>query len=146
MAIIRKAFEQDFLTLHDIELECFQSDLLSKRSLRNFVNHKHHISLVAQHDEKIVGYLITLLNWRHRLARHYSLAVLPQYRGQSIGNKLLLASESYVSVKKGVKLEIRVDNISALKLYQSLGYKPGKIKPAYYQDGCDAMEMIKFFS
>ena len=61
-------------------------------------------------------------------------------------NKLLLASEAHVSVKKGVKLEIRVDNISALKLYQSLGYKPGKIKPAYYQDGCDAMEMIKFFS
>ncbi len=145
MTIIRKATKQDFLALHDIELECFKSDLLSKRSLRNFINHKQHLFLVASQGKKIVGYLITLLTEHHRLARHYSLAVLPQYRRQSIGRKLLLASEAHFLAKQGVKLEIRVDNDSALKLYQSLGYKSGKIKPAYYQDGCGAMEMIKFF-
>lgn len=145
MTNVRKATEQDLSALYDIEVGCFKSDRLSKRSLRNFINHKDHLLLVACQDEKIVGYLLTLITAHHRLARQYSLAVLPQYRGQSVGRKLLLASESYVAAKQGIKLELRVDNKAALELYQSLGYESGKIKPAYYEDGCDAMEMIKSF-
>jgi ribosomal protein S18 acetylase RimI-like enzyme len=143
---IRKATEKDFLALYDIERECFGGDMLSKRSMRNFINHNNHIFLVATHNKKIIGYVLTLVMSHHRLARHYSLAILVQYRRQSIGSQLLTAAESYIVTKQGVKLEVRCDNKAALNLYQSLGYKPGKTKSGYYEDGCDAMEMIKMLS
>lgn len=146
MTIICKAKKQDLLELYNIEQECFQSDRLSKRSLQNFINHKHHLFLIAKQDEKIAGYLLTLLNPHHKLARHYSLAVLPKYRKQSIGYQLLLASESQIANKQGIKLEVRADNKAAQKLYESLNYKIVKIKSDYYSDGQDATEMIKILN
>ncbi len=146
MDAIRKAKEQDIIELCAIEKACFKYDILSKKSLRNFINHKHHLFLVAEHDKKIAGYLITLINSRHKMARHYSLAVLPQYRGQSIGKKLLLASESYITSKQGIKLEVHVENKPAQDLYRSMGFSFSKIKIGYYEDSSNAIEMIKFFN
>ncbi len=143
MIIVRKAKNEDLLELYNIEIECFKNDILSKKSLRNFINHKYHILLVAQQNQTITGYILTLINPRHKLARHYSLAILPQYRRQSIAKQLLLEAESHVIKKQGIKLEIRIDNKAAKILYESIGYKAGKIKPNYYEDGCDAIEMIK---
>jgi ribosomal protein S18 acetylase RimI-like enzyme len=143
MIIIRKATDHDLLDLCNIEKTCFEFDLLSKQSLRNFINHKCHSFLIAEKNNKIVGYLLTLLISKHKFARQYSLAILPDFQRQSIGRQLLLASESCVNKKLGIKLETRTDNIAAINLYQSLGYKTGKVKYGYYMDGCDALEMIK---
>ncbi len=143
MIIIRKAKDSDLVELYEIERVCFEFDLLSKNSMRNFINHKSHSFLIAEKNNKIVGYLLTLLVSKHKFARQYSVAILPEFQRQSIGRQLLLASESFVDKKLGIKLETRTDNIAAINLYKSIGYKAGKLKYDYYMDGCDAIEMIK---
>ena len=42
-----------------------------------------------------------------------------------------------------ITLEVRVSNISAQKLYESLGFKKILIKNNYYSDGEDAFFMMK---
>lgn len=142
---IRKALERDMSALYEIEQKCFLTDRLSKRSIKNMIRHNNHVLLVAEYKGHIAGYLLTFITPRHKLARHYSLAVLPEYRGKSIGSKLLNEAESYASSKQGIKLEIRADNKNAMKLYESLGYHKCGMKRKYYQDGQDAIEMVKMF-
>jgi ribosomal-protein-alanine N-acetyltransferase len=74
-----------------------------------------------------------------------SIAVAPSSRGKGLGRMLL---KSFENICKGrglakVVLEVKVDNIVALNLYKSEGYKVERILPRYYPDGSNAYRMIK---
>lgn len=58
----------------------------------------------------------------------HDLAVLPAYRGQGLGRKLLKTIEAYSCQKKmgRLTLEVRHDNEIAKGLYSALGYSSGK--------------------
>lgn len=67
-----------------------------------------------------------------------SLAVLPEHRRKGYARKLL----SQVC-KPGMdySLHVRVDNLSALELYKSMGFKIQTTEKGYYADGTDAFLM-----
>ena len=141
--MIRAAILEDLNIIYAIETACFDSDIISRRSLRYMILNPHSHLLVYTHYKVIVGYILTLCPKRSVLGRHYSLAVLPEYRGAGIARKLLKAAESRCSGKLGFKLEIRKNNLIAEKLYESLGYVAHRLKEQYYEDGEDAIEMVK---
>lgn len=59
----------------------------------------------------------------------HDLAVLPDWRGQGIGRRLLRAAEAIARARGCCKLtlEVREDNPAALALYSRLGYGAGAI-------------------
>ncbi|MEY4994541.1 MAG: tRNA ((37)-N6)-threonylcarbamoyltransferase complex transferase subunit TsaD [Actinomycetota bacterium] len=73
-----------------------------------------------------------------------TIAVLDSYRGQGLGKRLLenLVSQAKKLGSEQILLEVRVDNESAIKLYQSFGFERIDVRKRYYQpDDVDALIM-----
>lgn len=75
-----------------------------------------------------------------------NIAVKPTYQHQGIGTYLLKVMIELAKKNQAVQmtLEVRVDNVGAKNLYQSLGFKPNFIRKNYYAaEHIDALNMIK---
>lgn len=141
--MIRQAALKDLEKVLSIEEVCFAHDRLPMRSLKYMYNNKQAYFFVYVENKKIAGYIITLCHRRSFLARHYSLAVLPEYRKRGIAEKLLSHTEKLCKDKLGFKLEVRQDNHHAINLYKRLGYEIKGVKKSFYADGTDAFAMVK---
>ena len=75
------------------------------------------------------------------------IAVRPDRRGEGIGATLL---ERALSILAGegtsrVKLEVRAGNEGAIRLYRGFGFSHHHTVPRYYDDGEDALVMLRGF-
>ncbi|MCF6436271.1 GNAT family N-acetyltransferase/peptidase C39 family protein [Pseudoalteromonas sp. MMG022] len=142
---LRFANSDDLAQLAKIEQSCFSNDRLSVRSLRHWVGAKHGLFLVACCDDAVVAYALVWCLKGTRLARLYSLAVLPAYRGQGIA-QLLLSELELLTQRRGrayLRLEVSALNKAAISLYKSLGYQVFGAYSDYYGDGSEALRMQK---
>lgn len=143
--ILRTACHNDLQALVELENTCFDSDRLSRRSFRHFLQQPQHCFLVAATGEQLAGYILILLHRGTQLARLYSIAVNPQQRGQGIANRLIAQAEQYCADhgRISMRLEVRTDNTGAIRLYQQLGYRPFGEYKDYYEDHADALRLQK---
>lgn len=77
-----------------------------------------------------------------------NIAVLPEYRGQGLGERMMheLMSRAAARGARRVTLEVRATNATAQNLYRKLGFitAPGAVRKGYYTDtGEDAIVMWK---
>ncbi len=143
---IRPAETTDLDALFCLENDSFDTDRLSRRSLRHLLRGQHSICLVATgRNNQINGYILLLLRRGSSLARIYSLAVSHANRSQGIAKQLLSAAEYAALERKRlfVRLEVRADNPGALALYQSRGYRKFSEVADYYEDGETAHRLEK---
>lgn len=141
----RQANLEDIEGLIDIEEKCFSSDKLSRRSFRRFIVNQQSIFLICFHDDKVVGYLLIVFHRGTRLARLYSMAVLNEYRGLGISQKLLKDGENF-AIEKGalyLRLEVNSTNHIAIALYKKLNFREFAFIEHYYEDKSDAIRMQK---
>ncbi|AFA72644.1 ribosomal-protein-alanine acetyltransferase [Gordonia polyisoprenivorans VH2] len=75
----------------------------------------------------------------------HTIAVAPTHRGRGYGRALLDALlEVADSVDAPVFLEVRVDNVTAIALYERNGFVTSGVRRGYYQpSGADAYTMIR---
>lgn len=142
---IRPGEAADIPRLIDIEARCFASDRLSKRNFQHLLTRGHTIHLVAEVGGEIVGYAIVLLQRGTSLARLYSFAIEPAYRGRGIGMALLAEVERR-AVAQGcafMRLEVRPDNAPAVARYRAVGYREFGSYQDFYEDHSDALRMEK---
>lgn len=143
-ALVRSARPEDLPAL--VELEAlFPSDAMSRRSLRHFIQAASADFLVADHDGELLGNLLLLHRSGSTTARIYSVVVAPRARGMGLGRDLVLAAEAHAAARgcRQIRLEVRVDNAPARTLYERLGYTLESPLPAYYDDGCDGLRLVK---
>lgn len=103
----------------------------------------HVLNNVISND--LVGYGLVWCHKGTRLARLYSLAVNPQWRGQNIATAILAKLEA-ASLQRNryfLRLEVAKTNSSALRLYERLGYRVFGEYSDYYEDHSDAYRMQK---
>lgn len=126
----------------------FPGDRMSARSVRHFLRVPTARVRVAVAGGNIAGAIILLLRRNSRWARIYSVAVDPDYRGQGIGRRLIVAAEADARQRGccGVALEVREDNVAARTLYDGLGYRVDAVLPDYYEDGAPGIRLRKPFS
>ena len=120
---IRFAQATDLTALVAIEEQSFSQDRLSNRSLKRWISATHGLLMVAEVDNQLVGYGLVWCHKGTRLARLYSLAVLQSQQGKGIASQLLLALENETA-KRGrlyMRLEVAVNNQSAIRLYEKTG-------------------------
>jgi len=142
---LRTASQDDLDRLVEIENVCFSTDILSRRSFQRFIRPGAHELVVAQINMEIVGYVLVLYRTGTSLARLYSIAVIQQHQGKGIARQLMHAAEESGRERLCalMRLEVNVNNDSAIHLYKKLGYRPiGHIED-YYEDGSDALRMEK---
>lgn len=75
---------------------------------------------VAIHEGMIVGNVD--VTWCYEVNEPYALYVLPAYRRLGYGRKLL-ARAMRDNAPKGMDLDVEIDNIPAIRLYESMGFR-----------------------
>lgn len=143
--MIRPAQVEDIDALVAIENRCFDTDRLSRRSFRHMLTKAHAATLVDATDGVLRGYVLVLFNTGTSLARMYSIAVDPAHRGQGIGRGLMQAAEEAALAQDciNMRLEVRRDNLSSIKLYESMGYRRFGTYEDYYEDHMGALRYEK---
>ena len=142
---IRPARLSDLNGLVALENSSFTTDKLSRRSFRHWLSTAHRALLVAEIERVVAGYILIIYHPGTRLARIYSLAVLPEQRGSGIGHALMTAGEQAAQTdgRLYLRLEVSVDNVQAIKLYEALGFQKFGLYRDYYQDHKDALRYQK---
>lgn len=142
---IRPASILDLVPLQQIEHACFAQDRWPLLDLMAVLTFPEVVRLKAVVDGRMVGFIAG----DPRNSRNFSwiatIAVLPAYRRQGIGRALLQTCESKLTTPR-VRLCVRTDNDSAIRLYEQEGYARLEIWRGYYKDGADALVMEKFRS
>ena len=134
---IQRATINDLETLYQIERECFTIEAFGKQHLSYLLENPNAVSLVAQINNAIAGFIIGLIHRHDKkiTGRVYTLDVAVKYRRKGVGLKLLDEIER-IFVKSGAKicyLEARKDNLAALELYRNHGYLKMKELKDYYK-------------
>jgi ribosomal-protein-alanine acetyltransferase len=140
---------EDLDSLQKIEKECFSEEAFTRDHLTYLLKTPNAISLKAKADNKIVGFIIGLIetSGKVRIGHIFTVDVVAKHRRSGIGLKLLDELER-VFLENGVRavyLEVRADNKAALELYRKKGY--GEIQPLenYYSKGAPGLRMKKEF-
>jgi len=100
--------------------------------------------LVAEREEEVIGFVVMVLTPEGE-GRVFALAVDSRYRGKGVGRTLLKAGFSVLRKRKVgyVRLEVRVSNQIAQRLYRSMGFVEIGFVPFYYKNGEGAIVMRK---
>ena len=142
---VREATLDDLDALVRLEDDSFDSDRLSRRSFRRFLQSDTDDLLVAADASGLLGYILLLKHRGTRLARLYSICVDRNARGRGIAEALMAAGEEAVR-RAGcahLRLEVRRDNQAAIALYRKLGYRLFGTIPNYYEDDEEALRFEK---
>jgi [ribosomal protein S18]-alanine N-acetyltransferase len=129
-----------FMTVDDLDavMEIEYSSFSIPWSREAFYNEieQNHLStyLVVEDGERIAGYCGVWLVVDE--AHITNVAVLPDYRGQGVGEALM---QRIMDISKEVgarvmTLEVRVSNEAAKGLYRKMGFQDGGIRKRYYSD------------
>lgn len=143
--MIRAATLRDLDALVDIENRSFETDRFSRRSFRYLLTKANAETLVDEDDGVIRGYVMLLFNIGTSLARIYSYAVQPDFRGRGLGAALLEAAENTAREHECVtlRLEVRKDNAASIGLVEKYGYKQFGVMEDYYEDHMEALRFEK---
>ena len=121
-----------------IDEECFTGEHWNLKLFQDEIEDSLKLYFVAYDENTVVGFggMTQILDEGHIM----KIAVTSNYRGRGIGREIL-TSLIENGVKNGLKsftLEVRVSNIIAQRLYESLGFTNVGIRKKFYPDKEDA--------
>jgi len=89
-------------------------------------------------DKKLVGYVATKSESDHEYI--WTFVVNPEYKGKGVGKQLL---QSLLRPHEKYRLDVRMDNYGAIKIYDELGFKIVDSQEEFYFDGCPSLTFEK---
>lgn len=138
---IRSATTADLDALVELEFSAFSGDRISQRSWRDLLTSHAATVIVAEQAGVVIGSAVLLANARTSVVRLYSLAVAAEARRQGIAGRLL-EEALHRSRQTGAslfRLETRLDNLGAQRLFERAGFVPFERVDGYYEDGAQAI-------
>ena len=137
---IRRAGPQDLNALLRLEESFPESDRVTRRNLLRQLR-SPSVDVLLFEDREVLGGLVLLFRKGLRIARIYSISVLPTATGRGIGQALLQASIPAARARNcdRLRLEVRASNARAISLYERSGFCVIGEKPSYYDDGETAL-------
>ena len=143
--MIRDARISDLKALVELENQCFEIDRFNRRQFRYMITRARARLLVDARRNNLAGYVLVLFRRGTSLARLYSIAVAPPFRGKGAARNLLDAAEG--AAKEAdcayLRLEVRRDNAESIRLYQKAGFRKLGQLGDYYEDGMEAFQLEK---
>lgn len=145
--MIRKARRSDINGIALVEGASFNDDKYThEQLLYEFKDNPFAKIYVDTVDEEIVGFIIYMITFNS--ATILQIATRPFNRRKGIATKLLNAmiddimSLGYGQVEN-ITLEVRKSNRAAHQFYLKNNFKDVVVKPKYYQNGEDAIYMMR---
>lgn len=142
--LIRQMKEEDIHDVYDIERKSFPFPF-GETLISNIFYSSPELCYIVQYQDKIVGFLLGGYTSLPEQAHILSLAIEPRYRLRGFAKSLLtdfLRRTKNIGYKS-IKLEVDINNHSAIKLYEDLGFQIISKIRKYYQDNSDAYLMVK---
>lgn len=98
---------------------------------------------VLKDNEEVIGYVGMWLMFEN--CDLVNIAIKKAYQGKGLGEKLLkfILSEAIKEKCEFMHLEVRVSNLKAISLYKKYGFEKLRIRQGYYENGEDAIDMMK---
>lgn len=142
--LFRRYSADDFAALYTIEERCFEPRFRFGRGyMQHLVSNPEATTWIAEEDGVMVGFAIVAWGRSVQADGGYlqTIEVLPEYRGRSVGEKLIgLAEVSAWSAKADVlSLHVDEENEAAIALYEKCGYRRRGRKDHYYARGRAAL-------
>ena len=144
---IRKIEPKDYPVVALIEKLCFLNpwtleQIKGEVEANQFANF-YVFELMVEGVPTIVGYYDYWVTFDS--ATIAQIAVRPEYRRQGIASIMMqeICDDCYAKRVSNITLEVRKNNAKAQHLYKKYGFEEVLIKPHYYDNGDDAIYMIK---
>lgn len=139
------AKKKDVKELISLEKICFQEDAFSKNQITYLITKAKGEFIVIRKSNKIIAYLILSKRENSKQLRIYSIAIAPEARGLGLAKRLMNYTEEVCKkeLKDRITLEVSKENLPAITLYQSMGYRIVGERPNYYANGGSALLMLK---
>ena len=141
-AVIQPAAWRDLNALRRLEKICFPRDVWPLFDLVGVLTFPGVVRLKAIHAGKMVGFIAADVRRHEDLAWISTLGVLPEFRRQGLGSRLLLTCEQQLPVSR-VRLSVRATNDPAIQMYTRHSYLQHGVWKRYYSDGEDALVLEK---
>jgi ribosomal-protein-alanine N-acetyltransferase len=131
------SLERTLFTLDPWTVGQFKEEIAELGKTRQYV--------LALNDGSIIGYAGIMVVAAGVPADLLTIAVLPDFRGQSIAQAMLAELENWAKSKGAneVILEVDTKNESAIRLYNFARYEQISTRANYYALGVDALIMRK---
>lgn len=142
---IRKAELKDANLIADLEAKCLKNPWPLSQIEYEISSNPCAITIIAENDGELLGYLDYLITFdSSSICR---IAVYHEHRNKGIASSLL--EEMDKNLKENSvswsTLEVRISNENAINLYKKRGYELITTKKAYYDDGEDALYMVRCY-
>jgi ribosomal-protein-alanine N-acetyltransferase len=144
-AVLRQMTMDDLPAVMEIERTTFPADAWSESMMRGELGDqprtRHYV--VACVGDTVVGY--AGLAAAADQADIQTIAVLAEHRRSGVGAALMdaLLAEAARRGAEAVFLEVRSDNEPAQAMYDRFGFERLGVRRRYYEDGTDAITMVK---
>ncbi|NLT66220.1 MAG: GNAT family N-acetyltransferase [Acidobacteria bacterium] len=141
---IRGYRPDDFEELLVMDRACFPPHIaFSRWELAFNLNHPESIARVADDSRRIVGFVLARMEGRSRTAHIITLDVAPEVRRKKIGTALMRFVHDELAGRgiRSVILEVSVQNVAALRLYEKFHYRRTCLLSGYYHGIEDAYQL-----
>lgn len=130
---IRWMIRRDMPEALDIEAESFEFPWLEEDFIR-CLRQRNCIGMVAEHDDRVVGFMIYELN-KTRL-HILNFAVAPECRRSGVGSQMLAKLIGKLSAQRRsrIVLEVRETNLPAQLFFRDSGFRAVSVLRDYYED------------
>lgn len=131
---MRFAVPGDAEQIAEIDAICFALPWSSNALHDDIAENEKAVYIVAEQGDKILGYAGMWIIFDE--AHITNVAVRPEFRRHGLGRLIVVAllSEAFRHGAVCQTLEVRISNIAAINLYESLGFKKAGIRRQYYSD------------
>lgn len=144
--VIRAASAADLSAMERIETRCFRgSRRASRRSLKHSLTSSFQSVWLAElptpDGTQAVGAMV--LRVHPRTVRIYSLAVLPAFRRDGVGRRLVGQAEEAARADGRTALSLEADrrNRQLIDWYTTFGFETARVLKDYYSPGRHAVRM-----
>ena len=127
------------IELEKDKLNILENSFIEKEEVeKEFKNNPYAKFLILLEDSKVIGYLYYSDIFERAEINQFEIE--KNYRNQGKGK--LLLQEFINRIQKDITLEVREDNIPAIKVYEQNGFEKKAIRKGYYH-GTDGILMEK---
>lgn len=137
---IKIATKENIADILRIEQICFSTPW-TEQGIAESIDNSNTYLYIATVDDSVAGYMgVQIFSGEGYVT---NVATLPEYRRQGVAKALI--SEVLKHDMEFLTLEVRESNITAINLYNSLGFEVVGKRPRFYREPTeDAVLMTKF--
>jgi ribosomal-protein-alanine N-acetyltransferase len=130
---IRWMIRRDMPEVLDIESQCFEFPWIEEDFIK-CLRQRNCIGMVAEHQERVVGFMIYELH-KTRI-RVLNFAVAKDCQRQGVGSQMVakLVAKLSVGRRSRIVLEVRETNLSAQLFFRSNGFRAVSVLRKFYAD------------